>query len=136
MLYDRTAALELCNRWLPLWTGNRPEELVKVYAEDAFYRDPARPDGIRGKVALLEYFKKLLANFPDWVWKTDEVWPVEGGFMLRWKATIPVGGMIIHETGIDLVLVENGLVTRNEVYFDRSALLTAMKEGDRRARGR
>ena len=47
-------------------------------------------------------------------------------FTLRWKAEIPAKGTVIHEAGLDLVLVENGLVTRNEVYFDRSALLAAI----------
>ncbi len=119
-------ALRLCDRWLPLWTGNRPDELIEVYAEDVFYRDPAKPDGIHGRSALLAYFRKLLAAFPEWVWRADGVFPVEGGFTLRWKAEIPVKGTVIHETGLDLVLVEDGLVTRNEVYFDRSALLAAM----------
>ena len=121
-------ALALCSRWLPLRTGNRPEELAAVYSEDVFYRDPAKPEGIHGKPALLAYFHKLLAKFPDWVWTADDVWPVEGGFVLRWKAKIPVGGMLVQETGMDLVLVRDGLVTRNEVYFDRTALLGAMKE--------
>lgn len=49
-----------------------------------------------------------------------------GRLLLAEKAEIPVKGTIIHETGLDIVLVEHGLVTRNEVYFDRSALLAAM----------
>lgn len=120
-------ALSLCARWLPLWTGNRPEDLIEVYAGDVFYRDPAKQEGITGKAALLAYFRKLLAAFPDWVWTADDVWPVEGGFVLRWRAKIPVGKKIVQETGMDLVLVKGGLVTRNEVYFDRAALLAAMK---------
>jgi len=129
---DKPAALKLCQTWLPLWTGNRPEHLVQVYAEDVFYRDPARPDGISGKRAFLDYLRKLLTTFPDWTWMADDVFPIEGGFVLRWKARIPVGNMIVQETGMDLVLVENGRITRNEVYFDRSALLAALKEQDRR----
>ena len=124
---DQEQALRLCDHWLPLWTGNRPDELIEVYAEDVFYRDPARPEGVQGKAALLEYLRKLLAVYPDWVWRADAVFPIEGGFTLRWKAEIPVRGKVIHETGLDLVLVAGGLVTRNEVYFDRSALLAAMR---------
>lgn len=115
--------MEFCERWLPLWTGNRPEALVEVYAENASYRDPARPAGLRGREALLAYFRKLLAVNPNWVWTADAVFPIEGGFALRWKARIPVGAAVVEETGLDLVLVEGGLVTRNEVYFDRTALL-------------
>lgn len=98
-----------------------------MYAEHVFYCDPAKPDGVQGKTALLEYLRKLLAIYPDWIWRADDVFPIERGFTLRWKAEIPVKGKVIHEAGLDLVLVEDGLVTRNEVYFDRSALLAAMK---------
>jgi hypothetical protein len=123
---DREDALRLCERWLPLWTGNRPDALIEVYAENVIYRDPARSEGISGKPALLAYFRKLLAAFPDWIWRLDDVFPIDDGFTLRWKAEIPAKGTVIHETGLDLVLVEGGLITRNEVYFDRSALLAAM----------
>jgi hypothetical protein len=54
------------------------------------------------------------------------VFPIEGGFTLRWKAEILVKGKVVHETGLDLVLVESGLVKRNEVCFDRSGLPAAM----------
>ena len=125
---NKLDALALCDHWLPLWTGNRPEELVEIYADDVFYRDPAKPGGIRGKADLLAYLRRLLAVFPDWTWTADEVWPVDGGFVLRWKARIPVDEDVIEETGMDLVLVEDGLITRNEVYFDRAALLAAMEK--------
>jgi hypothetical protein len=122
----RKDALRLCRKWLPLWTGNRPEALAQVYAKDAFYRDPARPQGIKGREGLLAYFRRLLAAFPDWVWEAEEVFPVRGGFVLRWQATIPVRGTVVVEHGLDLVLVARGKVVRNEVFFDRSALLAAV----------
>lgn len=128
---DKPEAMAFCDRWLPLWTGNRPEDLAAIYAPDAFYRDPAKPEGIQGRAALLPYFRKLLATFPDWSWKADEVFPLDGGFVLRWQANIPVGGKVIVETGLDLVLVRGELVLRNEVYFDRAALLTALAARDR-----
>lgn len=116
-------AMAFCARWLPLWTGNRPEALAALYADDAFYRDPARPDGLRGREALLAYLRKLLARNPEWRWEAAETFGVEGGFVLRWRATIPVGGRMVTEEGMDLVLVRDGLIVRNEVYFDRAALL-------------
>jgi hypothetical protein len=64
----------------------------------------------------------------DDTWEADEVFPLDGGFALRWRATIPVGAAVVHETGLDLVLVAGGRITRNEVYFDRAALLEAMRE--------
>jgi len=56
------------------------------------------------------------------------VWAVEGGFVLRWRARIPVAGKLVQETGMDLVLVgDDSFISHNEVHFDRVALLTAMR---------
>ncbi|MCD6569820.1 MAG: nuclear transport factor 2 family protein [Deltaproteobacteria bacterium] len=125
---DKNEARKFCDKWLPAWAGNQPEKLIEFYSEDAFYRDPRRPNGVSGKQALLTYFRKLLANFPDWVWEVDDTFSIEKGFILRWNAMIHVGEKSVREKGMDLVLVKDGLITRNEVYFDRTALLQAMKQ--------
>jgi len=126
---ESSDAKSLCERWLPLWTGNRPDQLIEAYADDVFYRDPAVPQGVRGKPAFLAYLRQLLARFPDWVYRPDAIYSLEGGFALRWNATIPVGDTIVRETGMDLVLVDGGLIARNEVYFDGSAVLEAARRG-------
>jgi hypothetical protein len=122
---DRNDAIEFCGRWLPLWTGNQPDRLAEIYAEEAFYRDPANPAGIVGRQAIRVYLHKLLSRNPDWKWTADAVFPIEGGFVLRWKAEIPVGNRMVCETGLDLVLIENGKIARNEVYFDTASMIKA-----------
>ena len=123
---DKNAILKFCERWLPAWTGNRPEVLLGFYAEDAFYLDPARPQGLRGHAEIRPYFEKLLAANPDWVWEVVEVFPTKGGFTAKWRATIPVGSEEIVEYGLDIVEWDGEKVTRNEVYFDRTKLLAAL----------
>ena len=54
---DRDAAIHLCEHWLPLWTGNRPDALVACYAPDAVCRDPVVSQGLRGRDALLAAMK-------------------------------------------------------------------------------
>lgn len=110
--------------WLPAWTGNDPERLVRFYADDAYYLDPGVPDGINGKPALLAYFSRLLAYNPHWVWTQVEGIPMEDGFLNKWHATIPVGDKSLSITGVCLVQLDaQGKIRRNEVYFDRSNLL-------------
>lgn len=121
-------ALEFCSEWLPAWSGNQPNELIKFYDEDIFYVDPLKKDGIHGRDQLLTYFKKLLTANPEWRWEPIEVMSIEKGFILKWKATIPLGPEELIEQGLDIVEVTNGLITRNEIYFDRSILLTIMFE--------
>lgn len=121
---DRRQARAFCDRWLPAWTGNKPEELIEFYADEAFYLDPGTPEGVVGKPALLEYFRKLLARNPDWEWTHVEGIPMEDGFLNRWHAHIPVGQTAAEIAGVCLVqLDDDGKIYRNEVYFDRSMLL-------------
>ena len=115
------------SKWLPAWTGNRPEKLIEFYTEDALYLDPAVPQGIRGRAALLAYFRKLLAKNPNWVWTNLEVmFPSESGFLNKWRATIPIGEKVIECVGVCTVKLRDGRISRNEVYFDRSQLLGAI----------
>jgi hypothetical protein len=117
-------ARAFAEKWLPAWSGNNPERLASFYSEDAFYVDPAVPNGIQGKPALLDYFRKLLGYNPDWVWSQIEAIPLEHGFLNKWRAEIPVGSKKLEMVGVCLVQLDaGGKIQRNEVYFDRSHLL-------------
>ncbi len=116
-----------CKAWLDTWTGNRPLELLKFYHADAFYSDPSKRNGLKGQAQLLPYFEKLLSLNPNWKWESIEIIPTEKGFTLKWKATIPVGHSFVEETGLDIVEIENELIIRNEVFFDRMKWMEAMK---------
>ncbi len=120
----REEAREFALRWLPAWTGNKPKELAAYYSEDVFYSDPGIPNGVKGRQALLGYFQKLLAQNPDWVWTQIEAITMEDGFLNKWHAKIPVGPKIVECVGVCFVQLDsNGLIKRNEVYFDRTELV-------------
>jgi len=116
---------EFCTAWLNAWTGNQPDLLLSFYAENAFYSDPANRQGLNGHVALLAYFKKMLKYNPDWNWKALEIIETAKGFTLKWEATIPVGNTVIKEEGLDIIELTDGKISRNEVYFDRTAWMKA-----------
>jgi hypothetical protein len=125
-------AKEFAERWLPAWTGNNPELLASFYSEDTFYLDPAIPHGIKGKPALLTYFRTLLAYNPHWVWRQIEGLPMEGGFMNKWLAHIPVGAKVLEVVGVCFVQLDaEGKIRRNEVYFDRAQLLAEIESFSR-----
>jgi len=120
-------ARKFASRWLPAWTGNEPEKLAAFYSDDAFYLDPAVPRGIRGKEKLLAYFRKLLAQNPDWVWTQIEGIPLEGGFLNKWHARIPIGGKAIECVGVCFVQFDGqGKIRRNEVFFDGTEMMLEM----------
>ena len=128
--FSEAEAAEFAASWLPAWTGNDPERLAAFYTDDTFYSDPAIPEGVQGKEALLTYFRALLARFPDWVWTNTGAAPMEGGFLNHWHATIPVGGTVIECDGVCTVRLRDGLIERNQVFFDRSELLAAITEAE------
>lgn len=88
------------SRWLPAWTGNNPEKLAGFYSDDAFYSDHLVPGGVKGKEQILAHFRKLLGQNPAWIWTMTEGIPMEGGFLCKWLARIPVGEKIIDCTGV------------------------------------
>ncbi len=91
-------ARAFAQKWLPAWSGNNPELLADFYSDDTFYLDPAVPGGIKGRPALLAYFRKLLGYNPNWVWTQLEAIPLEGGFLNKWLAKIPVGSKTLDVT--------------------------------------
>jgi hypothetical protein len=120
-------ARAFAGKWLPAWTGNNPELLAGFYSDDAFYLDPAIPQGIKGKKALIKYFTKLLFFNPDWVWTQIEGIPLKDGFLNKWLAKIPAGDRVLEITGVCFVQInDEGKIYRNEVYFDRSPLLAEL----------
>ena len=110
-------------QWLPAWSGNNPELLADFYSDDAFYNDPAIPEGVHGKQALLAYFRALLRKNPDWTWTQLEAIPLEEGFLNKWKVRIPAENATVEIVGVCFVQFNAaGKIRRNEVYFDRLLL--------------
>ncbi len=116
---DTTTLNSFIDSWLAAWAGNKPEILLDYYTPDVFYLDPANPNGLRGKEQLFEYLKKLLQKNPNWKWSTEEIFPTEKGFTLKWKAEVPIGSENLSIYGLDIVEMTNNKISRNEVYFDR-----------------
>jgi hypothetical protein len=124
---DRASAAAFAARWLPAWTGNDPERLASFYSADCVYTDASTPAGVRGRPALRAYFTKLLARNPSWVWTQADATPMDGGFVNHFRADIPVADRVLSVTGVCLVWVDaDGLIARNDVFFDRSELLAAI----------
>ena len=117
--------LQFCRDWLRAWTGNNPDGLLALYHPEVYYSDPANRDGITGKENLGKYLGALLNRNPEWVWRAEELFDVRNGFVVKWHATIPVGEEVVEEKGMDLVILKDGLIIRNEVYFGTAALSRA-----------
>ncbi len=116
---------ETAEKFLRAWDTQDPDIVANCYAQDLRYRDP----NTRGEITSREQFKKYVSRlFEGWSmsWSVREVHELDGagGYALLWrgKFTKTSGGPTVECDGMDLVLVRDGLVSRNEVYFDRTVL--------------
>ncbi len=125
---DNQDLLNFCREWLGAWTGNNPSKLIKYYDEHAFYRDPANTHSLKGHREILPYFKELLASNPNWRWEEEELYPTTKGFIIKWKARIPVGEEEVLEYGMDIVEMKKGKIIRNEVFFDRTKIISILRK--------
>lgn len=119
------------DNWLNAWTSNGNDKQVHVlaafYTDDCYYSDPGYRQGIWGKTELAAYFGKLLLRNPYWEWTCTELIPTAKGCVITWEAVIPAGEQVIRETGCDILELTNGLISRNEVFFDRQQWLMALR---------
>ena len=112
---------------LSAWNRQDVDEVLACYTEDCIYRDPNTQSAIKGHEKFGRYLRKL---FDQWEmhWSTREYFQFseEKGCAFLWHATLtPVsGGETFEIDGMDLAIIRGEKLYRNEVYFDRMALLT------------
>lgn len=122
---DEARMYELADEFLEAWNSQDPEHVASVYTDDVKYVDPNTRGAVEGGDALRRYLKKLLARW-QMHWSLREAYLLDGGngCAILWHATIQPaeGGEKVEADGMDLVIVRDDRVERNEVYFDRTIL--------------
>jgi len=112
------------------WNRQDVEAVAACYTEDCRYLDPNTRGHVEGRAALRRYLTKLFARW-TMRWTVTEHHPfaesgeARGGAFL-WRAELapagsPEPGKMVQ--GMDLVVLRGDQIQRNEVYFDRAALL-------------
>src|SRR5262249_40579281 len=87
--------------------------------------DPNTRGAVEGADAFGRYLTKLFSRW-EMHWEVKETRPLADadGAAGLWRATFRVAGgsESVEIDGMDLVVIEDDRVKRNEVYFDRAAL--------------
>ena len=106
--------------WLKAWSDKDADTLVDVYyASDVVYKDPQTASGVVGTEALRAYLKGLFSAMPATEYVPEETWAhADGrGYSGRWIGTMQLGEDRVRRfRGFDLVVMEGGRITLNEVY--------------------
>jgi ketosteroid isomerase-like protein len=117
---------ELAESFLEAWNSQDVDRTASCYTEDVTYVDPNTRGVVKGSDALRRYLGKLFAAW-QMHWSLREAFLFDGGngCGVLWHASIrrAGGAKEVEFDGMDLVVVRDNLVERNEVYFDRTILL-------------
>ena len=122
---DREEAMTLIETILTAWNSQDVDKVVSCYAEDCVYWDPNTRGAVEGHEALRRYLTRL---FERWTmhWSLREYFPFTdgdgGAFLWHAQLTPASGGKTAEIDGMDLAVVRDGRLSRNEVYFDRMVL--------------
>ena len=123
---ERKEVIELSERFLEAWNTQDVETVIACYTPDLEFRDPNTKGTVNGADAMRRYLKKLFDNW-QMHWSLREAYPFSDtdGEAVLWHATLRKEGTdkTVVIDGMDLVLIENGLIKRNEVNFDRVPLV-------------
>jgi ketosteroid isomerase-like protein len=122
--------VDLAERFLSAWNDQDVERVVACYTPDLVYRDPNTRGEVHGRDALRRYLAKLFATW-QMHWETREApygFEAVDGSAALWHASLSRKGetQTIEIDGMDFVQLEGDLMKRNEVYYDRAALLPLM----------
>jgi ketosteroid isomerase-like protein len=127
---DEPKMYELAERFLGAWNTQDVQSVLDTYTPDVVYRDPNTRGEVQGSESLRHYLTRL---FEDWQmhWSLRDAHLFEGGdgCAVLWHAELARkgGDKKVEVDGMDLVLVRDDRIARNEVYFDRVQLLPLLE---------
>jgi len=107
------------------WNTHDASRVLDCYTGTLVYSDPNTRGEIHGAPAFRRYLTTMFSLW-EMHWEVKEIYPLRDvdGASALWSATLRLraGGSPIDIRGMDLALVENDRLSRNEVYFDRMAI--------------
>ena len=128
-MMDRAAVVEHADRFLAAWNSQEIERVIACYSPDLVYRDPNTTSPVNGAQDMRRYLARL---FDVWEmeWFLREAHPLAGieGAAVLWRAELRHrgSGRSFTAEGMDLVLMGDGRIVRNDVYFDRTEIASVL----------
>lgn len=125
------AAREVEREYRELWNGDYSK--LDVVAESVDLSVPSMSDGeIHGRDEFEAYLRELQTGFPDWHVTVDEILATDELVMKEWTVTATHEGEYsgiqptnreIEMSGMAKIVIENGKVQRDTLYYNFQELL-------------
>lgn len=132
---------ELFDAYGEAWASHEPDAIAAFHAEDGIFHLHADGEPVVGREAIRETFAGFLSQWPDLSFAQQDSHVAEWGWVVRWKmaGTLAASGEIVAgepaEAGarfevdaVDVIEVEDGLLTAKHTYLDSQALLRQLAQ--------
>lgn len=142
---DPAAELEamdaLANRYGAAWNGQDLDAILAMHAEDGVFHLHAGAEPVRGLDAIRATFGAFLEQWPDIHFEQLSLATAEAGWVFRstmsgtLASPLELEGEVVGRPGakiavdaVDVIAVEDGLVTAKHTYLDTVTLLGQLAE--------
>ncbi len=112
-------------RVIDAWNTQDAQKVIECYAPEGEYKDPFTRGPIKGRQALKAYLEKVFCAW-EMRWEVLEIFPHASGdgATIISKGRYKKSGDEKERTfqKVEIAILENGLIARNEIFFDARLL--------------
>jgi len=121
-----------------LWNGDCSKLEVVPESVDVYVPAPSEGE-VHGRDAFESYLRDLRAGVPDWHVTVDDTLAEDGVVTKEWTVTatheseysgVPPTGRSIGSSGMAKILIENGKVQEDRLYYDFHDLIEQLGRTD------
>jgi steroid delta-isomerase-like uncharacterized protein len=106
---------ELIDRYNRAWNDHDVDAIVSMHAPDFVFENHTAGERAEGEAAR-DHIAQIFENAPDLQFRGRRLYVREGLVVNEWTATATRDGKTLEWDGIDVFPIENGLITRKDVY--------------------
>lgn len=119
-------------RMIEAWNSHDPQQVATLHSADYIGTDVAARAPLHGPVAARRHYAHFLRAFPDMVVTVDSVLVDGDQVVIVWHTNgthrnallnIPASGRRINVSGVSIVTIKQGLVTRSNRIWDVAGFL-------------
>lgn len=133
-----TAMEQLFSDYGDAWASHDADAIAAHHAEEGIFHLHSGGEEIRGRETIRDTFAGFLAQFPDLHFAEQQKFVEDWGWVVRWQMSgtlaLPFDtGTAVAEPGgrmdldaLDLITVEDGLLTAKHTYMDWATALRQM----------
>jgi steroid delta-isomerase-like uncharacterized protein len=132
---------QLIERYVEAWGARDADAIAAHHSPDGVFKLHAAEAAVVGREAIREHFASLLRQWPDLTFHERRLILHDSGWVADWTMTgtlaepLELEGVVVGRPGarmevdaLDVIEVENGLLTAKHTYIDSVTLLRQLGE--------